>query len=143
MLLVQEIRPSSVEYDAARRVWNASIDQYPAVIMRCESAADVKHGVDFARQHGLLLAIRGGGHDVAGRGTCDGGVVLDLSLLRAIVVDPANRRARVQPGVVWSDLDRELAASGLALTGGQISSTGVAGLTLGGGLGWLMRDFGL
>ena len=137
------LAPGGDGYDQARRVWNASIDRHPGAVARCLDTDDVVAGVDFARERDLLLAIRGGGHDVGGHGTCDDGLVLDLSLLKGIHVDPERRTARVEPGVVWGELDAAAAAHALAVTGGQISTTGVAGLTLGGGLGWLMRDFGL
>jgi FAD/FMN-containing dehydrogenase len=135
--------PGDDGYDAARRVWNASIDRYPGAVAACLDADDVVAGVTFARAHDLLLAVRGGGHDVGGHGTCDAGLVLDLGRMKGISIDPRRQTARVQPGVVWGELDAATTAHGLAVTGGQISTTGVAGLTLGGGLGWLMRDFGL
>jgi FAD/FMN-containing dehydrogenase len=137
------LAPGDEGYDAARRVWNARIDRRPAAVVRCLDADDVAAGVAFARENDLLLAIRGGGHDMGGRGTCDDGLVLDLSLMKGIEIDAERRAARVEPGVVWGELDAAAAHHGLAVTGGQISTTGVAGLTLGGGLGWLMRDFGL
>ena len=137
------IVPSDPEYDAARRVWNASIDRFPGAIARCVDAPDVVTAVNVTREAQVDLAVRGGGHDVAGNGACDGGLVLDLSAMKAIQVDPVYKTARVAPGMVWGELDAATTAHGLAVTGGQISSTGVAGLTLGGGLGWLMRESGL
>jgi FAD/FMN-containing dehydrogenase len=119
------------------------IDRRPAAIARCADPADVIQCVNFARENGVLLAVRGGGHSVAGNGVCDGGLVIDLSAMRAVEVDAARRRAGAQGGATWSDFDRATAAAGLASTGGEVSSTGIAGLTLGGGLGWLMGKCGL
>ena len=130
-------------YEAARRVWNGMIDKQPALIIRCAGAADVLQAVNFARAHHLLLALRGGGHNVNGSATCDGGLVIDLSLMKGIHIDPQKRVAQVQPGVTWGELDREAQTFGLAVPGGVISTTGIAGLTLGGGLGWLRRKHGL
>jgi FAD/FMN-containing dehydrogenase len=137
------IRGGDDEYDAARRIWNASIDKRPALIVRCSGLADVIAAVRFAREHELLVAIRGGGHNVGGRALCDGGVVIDLSRMKGIHVDPKARRARVQPGVLLGELDRETHVFGLAVPAGVVSKTGVAGLTLGGGVGWLARKHGL
>ena len=131
------------DYDAARAVWNHAIDRRPRLIARCIGAADVAAAVRFARDHELEIAIRGGGHNVAGTAVCDDGIVIDLSAMRAVRVDPAARRAWVQGGALWGDVDRETQARGLATTGGIVSHTGVAGLTLGGGIGWLMRKHGL
>jgi hypothetical protein len=130
-------------YDDARRVWNGNVDRRPALIARCAGVADVRQAVDFARDHNLVLSVRGGGHSAPGYGTNDGGMVIDLSGLRGIRVDPAARRARAQGGVLWRDFDRETQAFGLATTGGTVSNTGIGGLTLGGGLGWLMGKHGL
>ncbi len=135
--------PEDGGYDQARRVWNGNIDRRPALIARCTGVADVIAAVNFARENRLLVAVRGGGHNAAGYGTCDGGIVIDLSLMKGIWVDPENRIARAQGGVVWSEFDRETQAFGLATTGGTVSNTGIAGLTLGGGLGWLMGKHGL
>ncbi len=137
------LTPGDGGYEEARRVWNGSIDKRPGAIVRPTGVADVIAAVRFAREHGLLVAVRGGGHSVAGHSTCDGGLVIDLGAMKGIRVDPSARRAHVQPGVVWSELDRETQAFGLATTGGLVGSTGVAGFTLGGGLGWLQRRYGL
>ena len=134
---------SAAEYEQARRVWNGLIDKRPAVIVRCSGAADVLDSLRFAGDHDLLVAVRGGGHNVAGFGTCDGGLVIDLSPLRGIRVDPAKRTVRAQAGVTWGELDRETQAFGLAVPGGVVSTTGIAGLTLGGGQGWLRRTYGM
>ncbi len=131
------IVPGDAEYEAARRVWNAMIDRRPAAIARCRDAADVVAAVDYARANRLPLAVRGGGHNVAGRGTCDDGLVIDFCEMRAIRVDPAARTARAEPGLRWEEFDRETQKFGLATTGGTVGDTGIAGLTLGGGFGWL------
>ena len=135
--------PGGDGYDAARTVYNAMIDRRPALIARCAGAADVMAGVQFARAHHLLMSVRGGGHSVAGNAVCDGGLMLDLSPMQGIRVDPARRTVRVEPGLTWRDFDRETQAFGLATTGGLFSTTGIAGLTLGGGLGWLNGLYGL
>src|SRR5262245_21492053 len=131
------------DYDIARAVWNGAIDRRPSLVARCIGAADVVAAVRFAREHDLEIAIRGGGHNVAGSAVCDDGIVIDLSAMRGVRVDPAGRRAWVQGGALWGDVDHETQAHGLATTGGIVSHTGVAGLTLGGGVGWLMRKHGL
>jgi FAD/FMN-containing dehydrogenase len=131
------------DYDSARAVWNAAIDRRPRLIARCIGAADVVAAVRFARDHDLEIAVRGGGHNVAGTAVCDDGIVIDLSAMRGVRVDSAGRRAWVQGGALWGDVDHETQAHGLATTGGIVSHTGVAGLTLGGGVGWLMRKHGL
>jgi hypothetical protein len=135
--------PTSPGYDAARRIWNGAIDRRPACIARCTDVADVVAAVRFARDHDLEIAVHGGGHNVAGTAVCDGGIVIDLSRMRAVLVDPASRTAWVQGGALWGDVDHETQAHGLATTGGIIGHTGVAGLTLGGGIGFLMRKHGL
>lgn len=131
------------DYEEARRVWNGMIDRRPALIVRCKSRADVVASVNFARDNALLVAVRGGAHNVAGFGTCDDGLVIDLSSMKAITVDPVARTATAEPGCTWADFDQATHAYGLATTGGLVSTTGIAGFTLGGGIGWLMRAFGL
>ncbi len=135
--------PSDAGYDEARRLHNGMIDKRPALIVRCRGTADVADAVKFARKHGLDIAVRGGGHNVAGLAVCEGGLMIDLSLMKGIQVDPAIRRVRAQAGVTWRELNRETQAHGLAVTGGVVSTTGIAGLTLGGGIGWLMGKHGL
>ena len=130
-------------YDHARRVHNGMIDRHPALIARCLTVADVVDCVRFAVQQDLEIAIRGGGHNVAGRAVCDGGMMIDLSAMKGIYVDPVNRLAQVQGGVTWGELNRETQLFALATTGGLISSTGVAGLTLGGGFGFLSAKHGM
>ncbi len=137
------IRPADPPYDTARAVWNGAIDRYPALIARCSAAADVRAAVRFARERDLLVAVRGGGHNVAGTAVCDGGLVIDLSPMKGLWVDPARGIARAQAGLLWGEFDRETQAFGLAAPGGIIGHTGIAGLTLGGGFGWLMRRHGL
>ena len=137
------ITAADASYDAARRVHNGLIDRRPVVIARCRGAADVQAAVRAARERGLEIAVRGGGHNVAGNAVCDGGLVIDLSNMRGVHVDPRGRRARGQGGVTWGDYNRETQLHGLASTGGIVSTTGLAGLTLGGGLGWLMGKLGL
>ena len=137
------LAPTSPGYDTARRIWNGAIDRHPACMARCAGVADVVAAVRFARDHDLEIAIRGGGHNVAGTAVCDDGVVIDLSAMRAVLVDPAGRTAWVQGGALWADVDHETQAHGLATTGGIVGHTGVAGLTLGGGIGFLMRKHGL
>jgi FAD/FMN-containing dehydrogenase len=137
------IRPGNAEYDPARRIFNGMIDRRPSLIVRCASADDVVAAVEFAREHTLPLAVRGGGHNVAGNAVCEGGLVVDLSRMKEIDVDPVARIAQAQAGLTWGDFDRATQAHRLATTGGFISTTGIAGLTLGGGLGWLMRKHGL
>jgi hypothetical protein len=137
------LQPGEAGYDAARRVWNGSIDRKPALIARCTGPADVIAAVNFARANRLLVSVRGGGHNVTGNAVCDGGLMIDLSPMKGVRVDPPRRTVRAQAGVTWGELDHETQAFGLATTGGQISTTGIAGLTLGGGLGWLMRKCGL
>jgi FAD/FMN-containing dehydrogenase len=136
-------RPGDEGYDEARRIYNGLIDRRPALIARCTGVEDVAAAIAAGRAGGLELAIRGGGHSVAGRGTTDGGVMVDLSLLKAIDVDPDARTVRAGGGVNWGELNEATQAHGLAVTGGVISTTGIAGLTLGGGLGWLMPKHGL
>ena len=137
------LRPGEDGYDAARQVFNGMIDRHPALIARCAGVADVINCVNFARAHQLLVAVRGGGHSVAGHAVCEGGLVIDLSHLKGIRIDPLRRTARAEPGLTWGEFDHETQAFGLATTGGQISTTGIAGLTLGGGWGYLARTYGL
>ncbi|HEX9824950.1 MAG TPA: FAD-binding oxidoreductase [Actinomycetota bacterium] len=137
------LRPEDAGYDAARAIWNGAIDRRPGLIARCSGTADVIAAVRFARERNLLVAVRGGGHNVAGTAVCDGGLVIDLSAMKGIRVDPAAGRAWAQPGVLWGELDHETQAFGLATTGGVVTHTGISGLTLGGGIGWLHRKHGL
>jgi len=139
----QLITADHTDYDSARAVWNGAVDRRPRLIARCSGTADVAAAVRFARDHNLEIAVRGGGHNVAGTAVCDEGIVIDLSAMRAVWVDPAGPTARVQGGALWGDVDHETQAHGLATTGGIVGHTGVAGLTLGGGIGWLMRKHGL
>src|SRR5690606_38347619 len=131
------IRPEDEAYDTARKVWNGIINKYPALIVRPLDANDVIAAVNFARENQLLLSVRGGGHNVAGHGTNDGGLVIDLSLMKKITVDPVNKTAKAEGGVTWGELDQATQVYGLATPGGVFSKTGIAGLTLGGGFGWL------
>ncbi|WP_448207365.1 FAD-binding oxidoreductase [Azospirillum sp. sgz302134] len=137
------LTPQSDGYEEARQIWNAMIDRRPGLIVRCAGAADVMRAVRFARENGLLVSVRGGGHNIAGNALCDGGVLIDLSAMRFVHVDPMNRTARVAPGATLGDVDRETQAFGLAVPTGINSTTGIAGLTLGGGFGWLTRKHGL
>lgn len=137
------LRPSEEGYDEARRVWNGAIDRHPALIARCAGSDDVVAAVRFARDQDLLVSVRCGGHSIAGHGVCDDGLMIDLSLMKAVRVDPQRQTARAAGGLLWSELDRATAPHGLATTGGVISHTGIGGLTLGGGLGHLMRKHGL
>ena len=137
------LRRGDAGYDEARKVWNGMIDKRPALIARCRGVSDVIQCVNFARASNLLVAVRGGGHNVAGNAVCDGGLMIDLSHMKSVRIDPAHRTARAEPGLTWREFDRETQAFGLATTGGQISTTGIAGLTLGGGWGHLARRYGL
>jgi FAD/FMN-containing dehydrogenase len=137
------LRPADDGYDVARRVWNGNIDRRPAIIARCRGVGDIQRALAFAVEHGLVVSVRGGGHSAPGYGTNDGGMVIDLGPMKGIRVDPESRVAVAQGGVLWRELDRETQAFGLATTGGTVSNTGIAGLTLGGGLGWLMGKHGL
>lgn len=141
------LRPGDGGYEHARRVWNGAIDRHPAFIARCRSSTDVaamvRFGVRHGVRHGLALAVRGGGHSIPGLSVCDSGLVIDLTEMKAVRVDPARGRAEVGPGVVWRELDAATERQGVAVPGGEVSDTGVAGLTLGGGVGWLSRAYGL
>ena len=137
------LRPGDDGFEQARRIWNGMIDRVPGLIVRCASPSDVQRCVAFARDHELLVAVKGGGHSFSGKSVCDGGLMIDLSGLRRVAVDPSARTAKVDPGVLWSELDAATGRYGLAVPGGSVSHTGVAGLTLGGGFGWLARRFGL
>jgi FAD/FMN-containing dehydrogenase len=134
--------PGEAGYDEARSVWNAMIDRKPGLAIRCRSAADVEKALAFAAEHRLLTAVKGGGHNIAGNAVCDGGVLLDLSPMREVTVDPAGRTARVEPGARLADVDAATQAHGLAVPVGINSTTGIAGLTLGGGFGWISRKHG-
>jgi FAD/FMN-containing dehydrogenase len=137
------ITPAVAGYDDARRIWNAMIDKRPALIVRCAGAADVMRAVRFAADNSLFFSVKGGGHNVAGTAVCEGGLMIDLSRMKSVWVDPARRLARAEPGVLWQELDFETQAFGLATTGGVVGETGIAGLTLGGGVGWLVRKHGM
>ena len=137
------LSPSDPAYEEARRVHNGLIDRRPALVARCRGTADVQAAVRFGRERGLEIAVRGGGHNVAGNAVCDGGLMIDLSAMRGVHVDPRARRARAQGGATWGDYNRETQLHGLASTGGVVSTTGIGGLTLGGGLGWLMGKHGM
>lgn len=139
----QLLEPGNAGYEEARKVHNGLVDKRPALIAQCADATDVADAIRLTQRLGLEVAIRGGGHNVAGRATIDGGVMIDLAPMKQIRIEPKNRRARAQGGVTWGELNRETQRHGLAVTGGVVSSTGIAGLTLGGGLGWLMGKHGL
>jgi len=135
--------PGDTGYDEARKVWNGMIDKRPGLIARCAGVADVISAVDLARTHQLLVSVRGGGHNIPGNAVCDGGLMIDLACMRSVRVDPVRHTGRAEGGVTWGEFDRETQAFGLATTGGSVSDTGIAGLTLGGGLGWLAGKCGL
>ncbi len=137
------IGPEHKEFDAARRVYNAAIDKKPALIVRCVDVADVMRCVNYAREQGLAVAIRGGGHSAPGFGTCDGGIVIDLSAMNGVRVDPASKTVRAEGGCTWGDVDHATHAFGLATPSGIVSTTGIGGLTTGGGFGYLSRHYGL
>jgi FAD/FMN-containing dehydrogenase len=137
------LRPGDTGYDAARTVWNGMIDRRPALIARCAGVADVVTAVRFARTHELLVSVKGGGHNITGNAVCEGGLMIDLAPMKSVRVDPIGRTARAEAGLTWGEYNHETQAFGLASTGGVVSTTGIAGLTLGGGLGWLMGKHGL
>ena len=143
MLRGELVLPGHADYDAVRRVWNGMIDRQPAAIARCTGTADVMTVVKYARDNGIPATVRGGGHHVAGKSVRDGAIVIDLAPMRGMQVDPRNKRARAEGGLRWGAFDHETLAHGLYTTGGTVSVTGIGGLTLGGGLGWLMRKHGL
>jgi FAD/FMN-containing dehydrogenase len=137
------VQPSDADYDDARAVWNGMVDKHPALIVQCAGVADVVTSVNFAKEHDLLVAVRGGGHNAAGNAVCDGGLVIDLSLMKGVRVDPLARTVRAEGGVTIGELDHESQAFGLAVPMGVVTATGIAGLTLAGGIGWLRRKYGL
>ncbi len=137
------VRPNDPQYDRLRQVFNGAVDRHPALIARCTGRRDVITAVNHARDHGLEIAVYGGGHGVRGHAVCDGGIVIDLRPMKRIRIDAADRRAQVQAGARWRELDSATQAHGLAITGGRVSSTGVSGFTLGSGSGWLERKLGL
>jgi FAD/FMN-containing dehydrogenase len=139
----QVFEPEDAGYNQARQIWNASVSKHPRVIARCSGVADVVAAVNFGRANNLLTAVRGGGHNVGGRALCDDGLVIDLSAMRSVFVDKATRRVRVHGGATLGDLDRETHVFGLAVPTGIVSKTGIGGLTLGGGVGWLVRKYGM
>jgi FAD/FMN-containing dehydrogenase len=139
----ETMTPTDAGYDTVRQVHNGMIDKRPSVIVRCQNTADVADAVKFAREHDLEISVRGGGHNVAGRAVTDGGLMIDTQTMKGVHVDPAARRVRAQAGLSWNEYNRATAAYGLATTGGVVSTTGIAGLTLGGGLGWLMGKYGM
>ena len=139
----QIFEPADAGYNEARQIWNASVSKRPSVIARCSGVADVIAAIHFARANNIVTAIRGGGHNVGGRALCDDGLVIDLSRMRAVFVDDANRRVRVQGGATLGDIDRETHVFGLAVPCGIVPKTGIGGLTLGGGVGWLIRKYGM
>lgn len=136
------LTPDQDGYESTRRIWNGMIDNHPALVARCISAADAAVAVKLARTEGMDLSIRGGGHGVAGTAVCNGGIMIDLSLMKGVRIDPASREATASPGVLWGEFDQATQAHGLATPGGQVSHTGIAGLTLGGGLGYLNGKYG-
>src|SRR5262249_20957705 len=137
------LQPGDESYDEIRKVWNGMIDRRPALIARCAGVSDVIAVVNFVRAHDVLVSVRGGGHNAPGNAVCGGGVMIDLAGMRSVRIDPMRRTARAEAGATWADFDRETQAFGLATTGGSVSDTGIAGLTLGGGLGWLAGKYGL
>lgn len=137
------LTPGDAEYDGTRTVWNGMIDRRPTLIARCLDSADVVETIRFAREQHATMSVRGGGHSVSGKSVQDGSILLELSLMRGVAVDPIRRTARAEAGATWRDFDTATQAHGLATTGGVISTTGIAGLTLGGGIGWLMGKHGL
>jgi FAD/FMN-containing dehydrogenase len=136
------ILPGDTDYDKERSIWNGMINKKPGMIICCKGGSDVIHSINFARENNLLISVRGGGHNVAGNAVCEGGLMISLIYMKGIIVDPVNRTATAQPGVNWGELDKETQVFGLAAPGGVVSTTGISGLTLGGGFGWISRQFG-
>jgi len=139
----QIVLPDDPNYNKVRAIWNAMIDRRPAVIVQCAEADDVSHAISYARENGLELSIRGAGHNIAGSALCDNGVLIDFSNMKTVSVDVQNRRAYVEPGATLGDFDKAVQVHGLATPVGINSTTGIAGLTLGGGFGWLTRKYGM
>src|SRR5512147_1972145 len=139
----QIVLPGDPKYDEVRKIWNAMINRRPAVIVQCKGPDDVPHAIQYARQHELEISVRGAGHNIAGNAVCEGGVMIDLSLMKSVRVDAAKRRAYVEPGATLADYDKAVQVHGLATPVGINSTTGIAGLTLGGGFGWLSRKYGM
>jgi FAD/FMN-containing dehydrogenase len=137
------VLPGEPSYEQRRKIWNGMIDRRPAIIMRCVGTSDVIKAVKFAHAQELTVSVRGGGHNVAGNAVCDGGLVIDMSGMNSVRVNTVSQTARAEPGATWRQFDLETQAFGLATTGGLVSSTGIAGFTLGGGIGWLVRKYGL
>ena len=135
--------PGEDDFEAARSVWNGAYDRHPALIVRCVDAADVMTAINFAREHSLVVSVRSGGHSIVGHSTNDGGMVIDLSRMKAITIDPIRRTARIEPGLTWAEVAEAAHPHGLALTSGDTGSVGVGGLLLGGGIGWMVRKYGL
>src|SRR5437016_5713939 len=136
------LRPGMDGYEDSRRIWNSNVVKHPSLIARCSGVTDVVNSVNFARRNNVLVSIKGGGHSIAGLGLCDGGLTIDLTSLKGVSVDPVEKTARASAGVTWREFDHEAQLHGLATTGGEISTTGISGLTLGGGIGWLSGKFG-
>jgi FAD/FMN-containing dehydrogenase len=137
------IFPGNPAYDAERKIWNGLADGYPAAIVRCADAKDVRAPVNFARKQGMTLSVRSGGHSIAGHSTNDGGLVIDLSNMKMITIDPVRHTARLEPGLTWGEVAKTLQPFDLAMTAGDVASVGVGGLLLGGGIGWMVRAYGL
>jgi FAD/FMN-containing dehydrogenase len=137
------ILPGNPAYEAERKVWNGLFDHYPAAIARCADVEDVRIAVNFARERSMTLSVRSGGHSIPGHGTNDGGLVIDLSNMKTITIDPVRQTARLEPGLTWGEVAKALQPFELAMTAGDVASVGVGGLLLGGGIGWMVRAYGL